>query len=224
MRRLLERQQFLRALETSGLLVWRGDESALDVGSGAGEQSLLLAQRVARVVALDPYIEPRDALRTWKANGRGNITYRATTLAKLWDDSFDLIASYLGVYYADLARLPLILARTLRRGGSFFALCPRFWFHPGASLEPAERALQAYASLNPAVRVAFDVRLASSGLSVIETPPLNLPRVPVANVLRISGCVQAATPTGIERILTELKLDYAHPLPTTLLAVRFQNL
>lgn len=239
--RLLHHWAFVRALETTGLWNFRGDESALDIGSGAGELSLVLAERAAHVVALDLRHPPLDALRLWRKGGRCNIVHRARLDEFDEFDEFDVIASYLGLRYADIARLKNVLGYALRCGGRFFALCPRFWFEDGEALEPAERALGAYAQLPPLTPGVLAAQLESARLRVIETPPLTrqpadvarslrqdprgwarelkLPRAPVARILEISGCAEAVTPTGGERLLAALGLSLRDTVPTALLAV-----
>jgi ubiquinone/menaquinone biosynthesis C-methylase UbiE len=95
----------------------RGDERALDVGTGAGALAFALAPLVREVVGLDPVPELLDLARE-RAPANVELVEGDGTALPFAEESFDLAATQRALHHVDRAdRVLAELVRVTRRGG-----------------------------------------------------------------------------------------------------------
>ena len=108
----------------SAFLLPRGDERAVDVGTGAGALALALAPLVREVVGVDRVPELLDQARE-RAAGRPNVTFVEGDAARLpFDDfSFDLAATLRTLHHVPRPEVVLAeLVRVTRPGGRLLVI------------------------------------------------------------------------------------------------------
>src|SRR5262249_7924695 len=119
----------------------------LDVGSGAGDVALLLADLVGprgRVVGVD---ENLDVLKTARArveaSGRHNVSFRAGDIGKIpLESDFDaVVGRWILMYLPDPAASLRPLASRVRAGG-IVAFHENDFTYPPGTLPPTELSLQ----------------------------------------------------------------------------------
>jgi SAM-dependent methyltransferase len=99
------------------LVALRGDERALDVGTGAGTLALALAPLVREVVAVDLVPELLEAARR-EAPANVRVVEGDATALPFGDGAFDLVASRRTLHHVDRPELVVSeLARVVRAGG-----------------------------------------------------------------------------------------------------------
>jgi ubiquinone/menaquinone biosynthesis C-methylase UbiE len=95
----------------------RGDELALDVGTGAGALAFALAPHVREVVGLDPVPELLELARARCLSNTSFVEGDGTALP-FSDGAFDLAGTHRTLHHvADPERVVAELARVTRRGG-----------------------------------------------------------------------------------------------------------
>lgn len=112
------------AEQVRGFVAPRGDERALDVGTGAGALALALAPLVRQVVGVDPVPELL-ALARERARGLPNVDFVEGdgTRLPLAAESFDLAGTVRTLHHVEAPeRLVAELARVTRPGGRVLAV------------------------------------------------------------------------------------------------------
>jgi ubiquinone/menaquinone biosynthesis C-methylase UbiE len=124
---LVEALQLDRAAALServrGFVVPRGDERALDVGSGLGALALARAPHVREVTAVE--IDPERVERAKSLTGPASVTFVVGDARRLelGDDSFDLAGTLRTLHHVDRPDLVVAeLARVTRPGGTILVV------------------------------------------------------------------------------------------------------
>jgi ubiquinone/menaquinone biosynthesis C-methylase UbiE len=166
----------------------RGDERALDVGTGAGALAFALAPLVREIVGIDPVPELLELAR---ARALPNTEFVEGDGAALPfpDDSFDLAGTHRTLHHvAQAKRVVTELARVTRRGGHVLVIDQ---LAPGDA--SAAAALHAFESArDPShARLLSDVELhglfAENGLAVVRERHED-ERRELAAYLDLAGC------------------------------------
>ena len=196
--------------ELTSLLALRGDEQAVDVGTGAGTLALALAPLVREVVGVDAVPELLEAARRVAPANASFVAGDATALA-FEPFSFDLVATRRTLHH--VARPELVVAelvRVARPGGTILVEDQIAPVDPLAALEldRFERARDAsHTRLLPDVdlRYLFD----ANGL-VLETQRFRTEKRALESYLELAGCagearerVAALSPGGREGYVAE---------------------
>ena len=145
------RSWLVRVLPPAG---WR----ALDLGCGAGRDSVLLAERFAHVDALDlslPMIEIARAKRS-----RPNIAYRqADLLEATGSGEYDLVLSVMTLHHVPDLRAALAHVKGLLAPGGRIVLADPY---PSESPHPARRILHRLVPLRPRLHAMAVARLGAN--------------------------------------------------------------
>ncbi|HEX7082941.1 MAG TPA: class I SAM-dependent methyltransferase [Gaiellaceae bacterium] len=190
------------------LLVLRGDERALDVGTGTGALAFALAPRVASVTAVDA--DPAMIERA-RASAPANVEVTVADGERLpfADASFDLAGTLRTLHHtARPDRLVADLARVVRPGGALLVADQLAPAEP-AGAERLNRFEQARDPSTTTVLGEAELRalLAANGLTVEREELVREPR-DLDAYLDLAGCEGAAreharslAPPGYEALL-----------------------
>jgi ubiquinone/menaquinone biosynthesis C-methylase UbiE len=169
-------------------VVLRGDERALDVGTGAGALAFALAPLVREVVAVDVVPELLEQARK-RAPENVEILEADATALSLASDSFDLVGTLRTLHHVPRPELVIAeLVRVCRPGGTVLVIDQIAPVDPLAALElnRFERARDPSTS-----RILADVDLRSlfdaNGLVLRSSQVVREPRE-VEGYLDLAGC------------------------------------
>lgn len=162
----------LRAL--SSLTLPPREIAILDIGCGAGAQTLTLAHHLAgHIIAVDNHRPFLDALQARAASMplRATIDCRQADMRTLEfpPDSFDIVWAEGSIYIMGFAE-GLRMARSVLRKGGYAVFSDMVWL----TEEPPAGAVTFFASEYPAMRRSADVRglVTTAGFTLVDSFPV----------------------------------------------------